>query len=359
MTGSRAERVSAWTRPALRDLKPYYKAPVAPGVLRMDQNTHLLGPNPALAKVDPADLDLTQYPSRDADGLLVALAAFHGLAPENFTAGNGSDETLDIACRAFTEPGDVLATATPTYSLYPLYAKLHGLKAKEIPLRAGFQEVDVEGIARAKPRLTILASPNNPTGARILGGVVEDLLSRLDGVLLLDEAYIEYAGVKHSFLRRVEEFDNLVVLRTFSKAYALAGLRVGYLAANRLLTERLRLAKPPFNLGVWPEAVAVAALREQAWLESGVARVREERELMADALRRLGFRVHPSEANFLLTDPPMDAGELLLRLRERGILARTFPQNPPVRNCIRFTVGGPEHTDRLVAALRSILEAAS
>jgi len=352
---SRADRVLGWTRATAKSLKPYYNAPLHGNPLRLDQNTNLQGPNPAIAKVDARRLDVAQYPSRDADGLLAALADFHGLAPENLVAGNGGDELLELLAKAFGEPGTVLATPAPTYSLYPAIAASAGLKSKPVPTRKGFAELDVDALAAAKPRMVWVANPNNPTGARFAGGDLERLLAAVDGVVLVDEAYIEYAGLRHSLLRRVEEFDNLVVLRTFSKAYGLAGLRVGYLAANRELAARLRLVKPPFNVNLYSEAVAIAALQEQEWVDAGVASVRAERERMAKALKGLGFRVHPSDANFLLTDPPVDAGELLLALRARSILARTFPTTAGLDRAIRFTVGRPEHTDRLVAALQAIV----
>lgn len=358
MTADRGKRVAAWTRPELRDLKPYYKAPLDGDPLRLDQNTNLAGPNPAIAKVDPARLDMAQYPGRDADRLLAALADFHGLPAEHFVAGNGGDELLEILVKAFGEPGAVLAVPAPTYSLYPAIAKQAGLRYKAVPTKGGFGTLDVDGLAATKPRMVWVANPNNPTGARFDSGDLERLLAAVDGVVLVDEAYIEYAGLRHSLLRRVEEFDNLVVLRTFSKAYGLAGLRVGYLAANRALADRLRLAKPPFNVNVYSEAVAVAALDGQEWVDAGVKAVREEREAMAAALKRLGFRVHPSEANFLLTDPPLDAGELLLRLRRRGILARTFPTTPGLERTLRFTVGRPRETEALTGALQAILQEA-
>jgi histidinol-phosphate aminotransferase len=354
---TRAARVAAWTRPELRDLKPYYKAPLEGHPLRLDQNTNLSGPNPALAKVNPTSLDAAQYPGRDADALLAALCEFHGLPEDRFLAGNGGDELLEILVKAFGEPGSVLAVPAPTYSLYPAIAKAAGLRYKPVPTKGGFTQLDVEGILAAKPRMVWVASPNNPTGVRFNGGDLERLIAGVEGIVLVDEAYIEYAGLKHSLLPRVDEFDNVVVLRTFSKAYGLAGLRVGYLAANADLADRLRLAKPPFNVNVYSEAVAVAALQEQEWVDAGVKAVRQERERLAAALKQLGFRVHPSEANFLLTDPPLDAGELLLRLRKEGILARTFPSTPGLERTIRFTVGGPAETDRLVAALTRIKEA--
>ena len=358
MIGDRAKRVADWTRAEVRELKPYYKAPLEGDPLRLDQNTNLRGPNPAIATVDARKLDAAQYPSRDADGLLDALAAFHAIPPEHFVAGNGGDELLELLVKAFGEAGSTLAVPAPTYSLYPGIAKGAGLRFKAVPTKGGFATLDVEALAATKPRMVWVANPNNPTGARYNGGDLERLLAAIDGVVLVDEAYIEYAGLKHSLLKRVEEFDNLVVLRTFSKAYGLAGLRIGYLAANLELATRLRLVKPPFNVNVYSEAVAVAALDGQEWVDEGVAAVRAERERMASGLKGLGFRVHPSEANFLLTDPPIDAGELLLALRKAGILARTFPTTAGLGRTIRFTVGEPRHTDRLLAALKAIVQAA-
>ncbi|HUR61233.1 MAG TPA: histidinol-phosphate transaminase [Candidatus Thermoplasmatota archaeon] len=354
----RRSRIDAWVRPPVRSLKPYYKAPEMEGALRLDQNTNLVGANPVLADLRAGDAE-TQYPSRDADGLLQALADFHGHSPDNFLAANGGDEALDILVKAFGEAGSTIVTPTPSYSLYPFYPKLAQMRHLEVPLRAGFASLDVAAILAAKPRIVLLASPNNPTGNRFPADEVQRLIDSVDGVVVVDEAYIEYAGLRHSLLPRIESHDNLVVLRTFSKAYGLAGLRIGVLAANRDLMERLRLVKPPFNLSTFSERAARAALEGQAWVDAGVRMVRGERERMATKLRGLGFRVHPSDANFLLTDPPMDAGELLLALRSRGILARTFPNAPPVRHCIRFTVGRPEHTDQLAAALKDILGAAA
>ncbi len=354
----RAKRVEAWTRASVRHLKPYYKAPLEGRPLRLDQNTNLLGPNPAVELVDPTDLDFTLYPTRDGDELLEALAAHHGrgLEPGHFTLGNGSDEALDILVKAFAEPGDKLAVTPPSYSLYPFYAALQDLKLAEIPLRGGFR-LDVEALVQAQPKITLLATPNNPTGNRFPAGDLEAVLEGIDGLVVIDEAYIEYAGEKHSFLPHVESYDNLIVMRTFSKAYGLAGLRIGYLVANQAASARLRVVKPPFNLNRYGEAVAVEALRQQAWLQQTVRVVVDERERMAGKLASMGFRVYPSDANFLLTQGPLDPGHLHAELLARGILARTFPGKAGLERAIRFTVGGPQHTDVLIAALAEILEA--
>lgn len=346
----RKSRVEAWTRKEVARLKPYYKAPLDGAPLRLDQNTNLAGNNPALGKVRLADLDLTQYPTRDADALRLALADFHGLPEDRFVCGNGGDELLDILCKAFGAPGATIATPWPSYSLYPHVAEVAGLKFKPVPTKRQFAELDVDGLHAAKPRIVVVATPNNPTGARFPAGELERLAAGLEGVLVVDEAYIEYAGLKHSFLPRVDDFDNVVVLRTFSKAYGLAGLRVGYLAANEHLARMLNSAKAPFNVGVVAEAVACAALDEQEWVDAGVKAVRAERDRMAHGLKHRGLRVHPSEANFLLTEPPAGASETQDVLRRRGILARTFT-DAALQRCLRFTVGLPEHTDRVLAAL--------
>ncbi len=346
---TRAERIASWTRPAVRDLSPYYAAPLDGNPLRLDQNTNLWGRNPALDQVTVPDVD--QYPTRDADGLMAALAQWHHLAPENFVAGNGSDEVIDLLTKAFAAPGQTLATTAPGYSLYPFYARLQELKLKQVPLDAKFG-LDVDGLIEAQAALTLVASPNNPTGNRFRERDLVRLLDEIDGIVVVDEAYIEYAGLSHSMISRVEEFDNLAVMRTFSKAYGLAGLRVGYLAGNAELVAKLRLVKPPFNLSTYAEAVAIAALEAQEWVDQIVAGTVEERERLAAGLKKRGLRPHPSDANFILCDCDDPSG-LLAALRQQGILARTFPGAHGLEHGIRFTVGRPEHTDALLSALEA------
>ncbi|MGB1697926.1 MAG: histidinol-phosphate transaminase [Thermoplasmatota archaeon] len=343
-------RVDAWVRPNLRGLKPYYKAPLEGNPLRLDQNTNLSGPNPALWSVDVDELNVTQYPTRDGEPLQQALAALHGLEPEQIVLGNGSDELLDILAKTFLGPGDVMRVPAPSYSLYPFYATLQDATLLEVPLTSKFQ-LSPEMLA-SQAKLTILANPNNPTGNRFRDEDVEALLAQ-DGVVVVDEAYIEYGGT--SWLRRLDEFDNLVVMRTFSKAYGLAGLRIGWLAASKPLAAKLLLTKPPFNLNLFSEQVAIAALGETKWLADHVATVQEERERMAAGLKARGFRVHPSDANFLLTDPPLDAGLIQSGLQAQGILVRTFAGKPRLDGKVRFGIGEPNHTDQLLAALDEVL----
>lgn len=353
----RRERVSGWTRPAVREMRPYYKAPVGGDPLRLDQNTNLDGPNPALAKVDPTALDVTLYPSRDADDLRAALARWHGIGAEHFVVGNGSDECLDLVTKAFTVPGQTLTTPWPSYSLYPFYARLQDLRMERVPLR-GHWRLDVDAVLRTRAAVTLLATPNNPTGTRFPVGDVEAVLEGSDGVVVVDEAYVEYAGLQHSLLGRVDEYDNLLVMRTWSKAYGLAGLRAGYLAGNPELVERLLLVKPPFNLNLYTERVAIAALDEQEWLDRHVAGVREGREQVHAGVRALGFEPYDSAANFVLARSPLPPAHVVDGLRRRHVLIRHFPGVPGLDEMVRFGVGRPEHTERLLAALREVLEEA-
>lgn len=338
-------------------MKPYYKAPLDGNPLRLDQNTNLDGPNPALARVDPRSLDATLYPSRDADGLLEALADWHGLDADHFVVGNGSDECLDMVTKAFTVPGQALATPWPSYSLYPFYAQLQDLRLEQVPLRGSFR-LDVDAILAKKAAVTLIATPNNPTGTRFPASDLEALLEGTDGVVVVDEAYIEYAGLKHSLLGRVNEFDNLLVMRTFSKAYGLAGLRVGYLAGNPDLMERLRLVKPPFNLNLYTEQVAVAALDEQAWLDRHVEAVQFGREAIYEGVKALGFQPYESAANFVLARSPLAPTEVVEGLRRRGILIRQFPGTQGLEEMVRFGVGRPEHTEQLLSALTELMQEA-
>jgi histidinol-phosphate aminotransferase len=345
---NRQSKIEGWTRQAVRGLKPYYKAPIDGNPLRLDQNTNLYGPNPALTNVVPPAAD--QYPTRDSDDLLAALATIHSLTPDHFVVGNGSDEILDFITKSFTSPGQTLAAPTPSYSLYRFYATLQDLQIEQIPLRSGFQ-LDVDGLLATGATMTIVASPNNPTGNAFPTADLERLIHEAKGVVVIDEAYGEFMPMEQSFLHRVDEFDNLIVMRTFSKAHGLAGLRVGYATANPDLIDRLRLVKPPFNLNIFSEAVAIAALAGTAWMNGVVEDTLVERERMGEILKKTGLRPYPSDANFIMFESDDDPGFLADKLQRAGILGRTFPGVAGLEQCIRFTVGRAEHTDQLLEAL--------
>jgi histidinol-phosphate aminotransferase len=323
-------------------------------VLRLDQNTNVLGPNPVLSRIDLAAVDLSLYPEPHSETLCEALTAHHALRPGCVVVTRGSDEALDLLARAVAGPRGHIAFPAPGFERYEALAPHHHLVATPVPFR-GLRDLDVEALCEAGRDLILVANPNNPTAHRIPGGELERLLTSTKAVVAVDEAYIEYAGSRHSLLPQLESHPNLVVLRTFSKAYALAGLRIGWLAANPPLAKRLREAKAPFNVDALAQTAARLALGEQAWVDGCVETVRHERARLAEALGRRDCQVRPSEANFLLVRVPADHGLLAAAMRERGIAVKPYAEGP-LAGHLRVTVGGPAHTDATITALDAAME---
>lgn len=349
-----------FARPSAKRLKPYYKAPEEP-LLRMDQNTNILGVNPVTERLGDLPRErVNQYPTRDNDALLEALAAsFTGrgftLAADHFVVGNGGDEVLDLVFKAFVAERDRVVVLDPSYSLYQYYVTLYGAETAPVALDERFQ-FRAESVPR-HAKLSVLCSPNNPTGNRMPRDELVELVKRGDGIVLADEAYVEFAGEEHSLVPLVDDHPNLVVLRTFSKVYGLAGARVGYGIAHPETIGLLRRVKPPFNVNVISEHLAIQALGESKFREQTLATVARERPKLAKALAARGFRVFPSDANFLLTVPPgsWDGPQVRAALRKRGIAARTFESTPRLRDTIRFTLGTAEQNERLIDAVDALL----
>lgn len=338
-------------RRRLPEYPPYYEAP-AGNLLRLDQNANLLGPNPAVlaAKIDLSRAHL--YPSRDNTPLQDIAAKVFRTDLGSVFVGNGSDEILDIALRTLVAPGGRVVSPHPSYSMYPHLCRLSRLEYVRVPLDADFQ-TNANDILGAKPDMVLIANPNNPTGTVIDPRVIGEVLSEFDGPVLIDEAYAEFSGT--SFIPLLDQYPNLVVSRTLSKAAGLAGLRVGIGIAHRDVAELIRRNKIPFSISILTEQLAVQALSQAKHIQHTVERVTKERDRLGKELSALGFSVVPSQANFLLTRPPLPSEELYGRLKAAGILTRLFPQEPALKDYIRFTVGRPEDTDRLLGALRKIL----
>lgn len=329
---------------------PYYEAP--PGShKRYDQNVNLLGPHPAVRERISLD-DAHLYPHRDNRPLLEALARTFGLDPSQYFVANGSDEVLDLVLRLFVEPGRRVVAPAPSYSMYAHLARLCRLAYAPVETDDEFQ-FSAEGLLGARPDLVLVCNPNNPTGTLVDARVIGELCERFDGPVLLDEAYAEFAGT--TALALVHRYSNLIVARTLSKAYGLAGLRIGFGVAQPDVAELLRRAKPPFSVNLASERIALAALADRRPVERAVAAIVRERERLAQGLRSLGFRVWPSQANFVLAAPPLPPSELHVRLKDHGILARLYPHEPRLHNHIRFTVGSADDTRTLLEALGRIL----
>ncbi len=327
----------------------------APGeIVKLDANENPYGTPPqvreALANLRYAHI----YPDPESRALRQALADSTGVPAEFLLAGAGADELIDLVMRLFLQPGDAIIDCPPTFGMYAFGAAISGARAIPVPRRPDFG-LDLDAIEKSarqhRPKLVFVASPNNPDGSWLPDTDLERLLA-LPLVVVIDEAYVEFAGAAHSRIRQVPRRDNLIVLRTFSKWVGLAGLRVGYGAFPAALMEHLYKIKQPYNVSV---AAAIAALENQAVLEEQIARIVQERERM----RRLPddvpyLRTYHSRANFVLCRVVgRDARQPKLTLEREGILVRYFDK-AGLHEHIRISVARPEQTDALIATLRRL-----
>ncbi len=342
-----------WVRSTVREIPLYYNPKVK--AVRMDTSINVLGTNPAArAALERSEqLDLNQYPTPYSDGLRQALAARHGLGEDNFVVGNGSDEALDIIFKSFMEPGETVVAPYPSYVLHSFFVKINGGQAVTVDLKPGFQ-LDPDAMLAARGKIIILCTPNNPTANTFRPEDVERLVREHDGPVVVDEAYGEYGDT--SFLPRVEEFDNLIVTRTFSKAYGLAGMRVGYMASNLKMANIMQRVKIPYSLNQVSEGAAIAALKDPAYVERGVDLVRRERGRLTQGLESLGFSTFPSQSNFILFHSPRPSGELVRRLADKGVLIRDFGRLRMLEDCVRTTIGTRELNDMLLSKLNEVME---
>lgn len=342
-----------WTRSTIRDIPLYYNPKVK--AVRMDTSTNVLGPNTVLKDVfrECADMDLNQYPAPYSDGLREALAETYGLQADNFVVGNGSDEVLDIIFKTYMEPGETVVAPYPSYSLHGFFVKINSGRFVTVDLRPGFQ-LEPDALLKARGKIIILCTPNNPTANTFDHRDVERVVREHDGPVIVDEAYGEFAD--DSFMSRVEDYDNLIVTRTFSKAYGLAGLRVGYMAANAKMADQLQRVKIPYSLNRVSERAAIAALRNREYVDATIELVRRERDKLSAGLSSLGLEPYPSQSNFILFKCPRPSAELVARTAAKGVLIRDFGKLRMLDDCARTTVGTDELNSMLLSKLKEVLE---
>ncbi len=322
-------------------------------VVKLDGNENPYGPSPrvvdALARFD----GYHRYPDPEQRRLREALAEYAGVGPEHVVAGAGSDEIIDLLVRATIALGDGVIDCPPTFGMYGFSTRLAGGRAIEVARRDDFSlDIDAVRAASGGAKLIFVASPNNPTG-QLLGRDELDALLATGLIVVVDEAYIEFAG--ESFAALVPQRENLVVLRTFSKWAGLAGLRAGYGVMPPALAQVLMRIKPPYTPNIAAEVAMLASLEGRELLEERVQAIVAERERMAQALAALEFlEVYPSQANFVFARVGgRDAGELRDGLAKRGVFVRHF-DTPRLRDCLRISAGLPGDTDRLIEALREL-----
>ena len=344
-------------RPEILALKAY-PVPSSEGMVKLDamENPYTLPDTvkrelaAALARVD-----MNRYPTPRPQTLREAIVARMKVpAGMEVLLGNGSDELIQILITALARPGAALMYPSPTFVMYSMGATFSGMRALPVPLRDDFS-LDADAfIARMraeKPALVFIAYPNNPTGVLYPEKDIEKIIKNSGGLVVVDEAYHVFAG--KSFVPRLAEFDNLVVIRTVSKL-GLAGIRLGYLVGRPEWVAQLDKVRPPYNVSVLTQTAALFMLERLDVLEQQAARILAERKSLGQALRALnGVEVYPSEANFFLIRVP-DADRTHAALKQQNVLVRNL--NPGIRNCLRVTVGTPDENRILVTALKEALQ---
>lgn len=326
-------------------------------IVKLNANENPYGPPPCVQEA-LADLRYVNiYPDPESRKLRKALADFTGVPVEHLMAGLGADELIDLTMRLVIRPDDAVVNCPPTFGMYPFDADVNAAETIAIPRRDDFS-LYMDGIEAAverhKPKLIFVASPNNPDGSWLPDAELERLLD-LPVVVVLDEAYVEFAGKERSRITMVPERENLIVLRSFSKWAGLAGLRVGYGAFPAALMSHLWKIKQPYNVPVSSSAAAIAVLNASDYLEMHIDRMVAERERLARLLAEIPYlSPYPSQSTYVLCRVVgRDAHELKRALEREGILIRYY-RKPRLRDHVRFSVGRPGQTDKLIAALRKI-----
>ncbi|MBI1804978.1 MAG: histidinol-phosphate transaminase [Ignavibacteriae bacterium] len=338
-------------RPHFKGFKPYRSArsETQAAKIFLDANELSLG-----SPVSVDGVSLNRYPDPSQTSLREVFACRHGVSPERIFCGVGSDEIIDLLIRLLCEPGkDEVLILEPTYGVYRVQADVNAVHVSSIQLDAKFQ-IDVGKTLEAitsDTKMLFCCSPNNPTGNLLRTNDILELSSHVRGIVVVDEAYIDFAESSDQLVSLVERFENLAVLRTLSKAWGLAGIRLGYCVAHPELVSYLLRIKAPYSVNAVTSMLALSALRNEKFFAASVETVKRERARMAEALRNVESvrEVYPSDANFLLVDF-LDAGKAFDALIKQGIVVRRRSE-PRLRSCLRITIGTPEENGFVLRTL--------
>jgi histidinol-phosphate aminotransferase len=364
-------RSALFIRPLVRKLHPYVpgEQPKIKGLIKLNTNENPYPPAPAVLRAirSATDSRLRLYPTPSAQALREELAQFHHCAPENIFVGNGSDEILALAVRAFVEPDvrsprfspSTVQFFTPSYSLYPVLAATHGARINALSLRPDFSLSSIHELRRGKKwdfnaALTLITTPNAPSGRGYSVHELETICAAQKRVVLLDEAYVDFAD-SHA-MELALKYPHVLVARTFSKAYSLCFLRVGYCVGHPALIEALDRIRDSYNVNGLGQIAAFATLQNLPYYRKNFARIIATRKRLSSELTSLGFKVLPSQTNFILARPPGPLAEQWLELlRARKILVRWF-RYPEVRDYLRITIGTDAEASALIRAASAILK---
>ena len=328
-------------------------------VIKLASNENPLGPSPkAVAAIRKAASGVNRYPDSQGFYLKKKLAKALNIKPENIVLGNGSDELIDIIIKTFVEDDENIITADTTFLEYEIIASVNNRKLTKVPLR--YFKYDLESMKRKidrKTKLIFIANPNNPTGTFVTRYELRDFMAGLPDNLLLviDEAYDAFIDV-NDFPNTLEIFKNkkMIILKTFSKSYGLAGLRLGYAIANSELAGYMERVRQPFNINLLAQAGALAALDDQEFLRKTRKVILEGKEYLYDNLKKLDLAYLPSVANFILIDVEQDGLELFNKMLRFGVIVRDMQQYG-LKNFIRVTIGTKQENERFIKVLKKIL----
>jgi len=304
----------------------------------------------------PLPEKFNRYPDPLQWQLKFQLAKIKGVPAENIFIGNGSDEVIDLAYRIFCNPGtDNVIVCPPTYGMYEVSANINDVQIKKIDLTEDFQ-LDVEGILNAvdgNTKLLFICSPNNPTGNNMNRNDVEMLLNNFPGIIIIDEAYINYSKQK-TFIQELTEYPNLVVMQTLSKAWGLAALRLGLCYASMDIIDIFNKVKPPYNVNDASQQLGLEALQDTDTVNNWIKQVVEQKNILRDAMQQLPFceKIYPSDANFILVKVN-DANKLYDYLSGNEVIVRNRSKDAHCENCLRITIGTPEENGVLINLLKS------
>lgn len=348
-------------RDDLRDIAPYV-SPQQPARYRMNVNEAPYAPPVELVEEVTrgiADVAFNRYPDRDAVALADAIAAHVEWPTDGLWIANGSNEIFMHLFLAFGGPGRTSLTFEPTYSLHTLIPKIAGTRTIQVPRAHDFRidlERAVATIVEERPEIVIVCSPNNPTGGCESLTTLEALLGEAPGIVVVDEAYGEFDDHKHSVRVLLDEHPNLVITKTFSKAWRLAGVRIGYMLAAPPLIADLARVRLPYHLSAITQLIGVAAIKHSAETLEMARSIAEQRDRISAGLDSLGLKTYPSRANFVLFEVA-DPDAVWSGLLELGVLIRNYSGAPGLERCLRVTAGLPEETDAFLGALEEVLDA--
>tara|TARA_R110000868_G_scaffold224768_5_gene476965 strand:- start:2260 stop:3303 length:1044 start_codon:yes stop_codon:yes gene_type:complete len=337
-------------RPTIKALKPYSSA-----------RDEFQGNSDAMVFLDanenPYENGVNRYPDPQQRTVKSLLSELKGIPQENILLGNGSDEVLDLIFRAFCEPNqDNIITLPPTYGMYSVLANINAVGIKTVQLDENFQPKvdDILTTADNNSKLLFICSPNNPTANSFTSESILKLIKNFKGVVVIDEAYIDFSK-EESWINKLNEFPNLMVTQTLSKAYGMAGIRLGICYASAEIISVLNRIKPPYNVNELTQQRAIEQLKLNALTKKQVQDILKERAILVNQLATVNFvsKIYPSDANFVLVKVD-DATKRYNQLIEKGIVIRNRTTQPGCENCLRFTVGTSEENEKLIKELLSI-----